>query len=268
MKRRDFITDFSTGSTGRGILLSALAIAALIAFSAPVFSQIPPAGTVISSRSSASYDDNGNHLTILSNEIAISVLQMFGPLLTPDGTAVSPAAERAAFSGGTVYFPFTLTNTGNTEDTFSLTAMTVAPSDFVPYATAVYLDGNGDGVVDPGEQLITEAGPLGLGEMVDLVLSVTLPDGLAGGETAHIDLEARSLGDTSQVDRGNVVRVTALYEARVELILESDVSSVMPGGLVRYTMLFANTGDRSATDVIISDLIDTLGLTDGTEYLP
>jgi uncharacterized repeat protein (TIGR01451 family) len=268
VKRRNFITDFSTGSTGRGILLSALAIAALVAFSAPAFSQIPPAGTVISSRSSASYLDNGSQLTILSNETTFSVLPMFGPLLTPDGTASAPAAMRTAFSGETVYFPFTLTNTGNVDDTFSLTAVTVAPSDFVPSATAVYLDGNGDGDVDPGEQLITEAGPLGLGETVELVMSATLPDGLAGGETAHIDLEARSLGDTSQVDRGNVVRVTALYEARVELTLESDISSVMPGGLVRYTMLFANTGERTATDVIISDLIDTLGLTDGTEYLP
>ena len=267
MTRRNYITDFSTGSTGRGLLLSALAIVALIAFSAPAFSQIPPAGTVISSRSSASYIDNGNQLTILSNETAFSVLPMFGPLLTPDGTASAPAALRTAFSDETVYFPFTLTNTGNSDDTFSLTAVMIVPSDFVPSATAVYLDGNGDGDVDPGEQLITEAGPLAFGETVQLVMSVTLPSGLTGGETAHIDLEARSLGDTSQVDRGNVVRITARDEARVELILESDVPSVMPGGFVTYTMMFVNAGERIATDVVITGLVDTLGFIDGTEYL-
>ncbi len=268
MKRRNYITDFSTGSTGRGILLSALVLAAVIALSAPAFSQIPPAGTVISSRSSASFIDNGNQLTILSNEIAFSVLPMLGPLLTPDGTVVAPALTQAAFSGETVYFPFTLANTGNGEDTFRLTTVLTAPSDFVPSATAVYLDGNGDGDVDPGEQLITEAGPLAIGESVQLIMSATLPPGLTGGETAHIDLEARSLGDTSRVDRGNIVRVTARDEARVELTLESDVSSVMPGGLVTYTMLYVNAGERTAIDVVITDLVDTLGFIDGTQYLP
>ncbi len=267
MKRRNYITDFSTGSTGRGILLCALVLAAIFALSSPAFSQIPPAGTVISSRSSASYVDNGNQLTILSNETAFSVLPMFGPLLTPDGTSAAPAATRTAFSGETVYYPFTLTNTGNADDTFGLATVLAAPSDFVPSATAVYLDGNGDGDVDPGEQEITEAGPLAFGETVQLVMSATLPSGLTGGEIAHMDLEARSLGDTSQVDRGNVVRVTARDEARVELALESDVSSVMPGGFVTYTMRYVNTGERTATGVSITSMIDTLGFIDGTEYL-
>jgi len=192
---------------------------------------------------------------------------MFGPLLTPDGTSAAPAATQAAFSGETVYFPYTLANTGNGDDTFSLTTVLTAPSDFIPSATAVYLDGNGDGDVDPGEQLITEAGPLAIGESVQLVMSATLPSGLTGGETAHLDLEARSLGDTSLVDRGNVVRVMARDEARVELTLESDVSSVMPGGFVTYTMRYVNAGERTADDVAITGMIDTLGFIDGTEYL-
>ncbi len=267
MTRPNHITHFSTGSTGRGILLSALVLAAFFAFSAPAFAQIPPAGTVISSRSSASYIDNGNQLTILSNEIAFSVMPMFGPLLTPDGTVAVPASTQTAFSGETVYYPYTLTNTGNGDDTFSLTPVLTAPSDFVPAATAVYLDGNGDGDVDPGEPEITEAGPLAFGETVQLVMSATLPSGLAGGEMAHFDLEARSLSDTSLVDRDNVVRITARNEARVDLTLESDVSSVMPGGLVTYTTRFVNTGERTATDITITDLVDTLGFIDGTQYL-
>ena len=247
--------------------MCALALAAILALSSSAFSQIPPAGTEISSRSSASYIDNGNQLTIRSNEAVFSVLPMFGPLLTPDGTTAVPASTQTAFSGETVYFQYSLSNTGNSDDTFSLTTMLAAPSDFVPSATAVYLDGNGDGDVDPGEDPITEAGPLAIGETVQLVMSVTLPSGLTGGELAHIDLEARSLGDTSLVDRENVVRVTARNEARVELTLESDVSSVMPGGLVTYTMRYVNAGERTATGVAITSLIDTLGLIDGTEYV-
>ena len=267
MKRRNRISDFRYGSTGRGMLLSALALAAFFAFSAPAFSQAPPAGTVITSRSSASYVDNGNQLTILSNETAFSVLPFFGPVLTPDGTATAPAAARAAFSGETVYFPFAVSNGGNADDTFRLTPVLAAPSDFVPSATAVYLDGNGDGDVDPGEQRVTEAGPLAAGGTLHLVMSATLPSGLTGGESAHIDLVARSLGDTSLVDRGNVVRLTARDEARVELTLESDVSSVMPGGMVTWTARFVNAGERTATDVAIACMIDTLGLIDGTEYV-
>jgi uncharacterized repeat protein (TIGR01451 family) len=267
VKRRNRISDFRSGSTGRRIHLPVLALAAFFGFAAPAFSQVPPAGTIITSRSSASYIDNGNQLTILSNETAFSVLPLFGPLLTPDGTAAAPAAVRTAFSGETVYFPFTLSNDGNADDTFLLTPVLAAPSDFVPSATAVYIDGNGDGDVDPGEQLITEAGPIALGESVALVMSATLPSGLTGGETAHIDLVASSLGDTSQVDRGNVIRVTARDEAKVELTLESDVTSVMPGGPMTWTVRFVNAGERTATEVAIVCMIDTLGLIDGTEYV-
>ena len=184
----------------------------------------------ISGRSTATYELGGNLVTAQSNEVIIGILPVYGPILLPDGTVLLPAAQISAFSEETVTFPFTLANAGNADDNFELTPVVVNPSGFVPQNTVVYLDIDGDGLIDPGENAVTSVGPLGPGASVALILSVTLPAGLSGGETAHLDLRASSLADPAAVDAGNVVRITARDEARLSLEVESDRSGVMPGG--------------------------------------
>ncbi|MDD3641995.1 MAG: OmpA family protein, partial [Candidatus Krumholzibacteria bacterium] len=251
---------------GRGVFAFFPALLLLAALSCGAAAQTPPAGMVISSTSVASYDIGEGRCSVNSNTIRFSVLPVYGPLVLPDGTVDAPAAARAAFSGEAVYFGYALTNTGNAPDTFALRALTVAPSQFVP-ASTVYLDEDGDGEVDPGERAITGAGPVGQGETVRLVLAAVLPEGLLGGETAHLDLEARSTGDTSLVDRGNIVRVVARSAARVDLTLSADVPEVRPGGEIAWTILYENTGELTATDVVVTDYIDFDGMMDGTEFI-
>ena len=251
-----------------GIILFVCLFFRIALLPSPSLAQIPPAGQVISSRSSAGYDDNGNFLTISSNEVTLRVLPVFSPLLVPDGTSASPAGILRAFSGERVTFPYRITNTGNADDTFDLGIFTRAPSDFVASSTTVYLDEDGDSFIDPGEQQITSVGPLASNEFASLIIEAELPSGLTGGEISHIDLTARSAGDTSAYDEGNVFRIVARDEARVQLVLESDVTSVMPGGAVTYTMRFSNAGERAATDVIVANYIDYNGILTGTELVP
>ena len=101
-----------------------------------------------------------------------------------------------------------------------------------------------------------------------LVVEATLPGGLAGGETANINLIARSHADTSSCDRNNVVRIVARAEAQVALALEADKTSVLPGDTIGLTLHFANTGERPATAIAISSFIDMNGTGEGTDYLP
>ncbi len=265
-KKRSYNSAFSRRSL-KGWLLRASLVLFPVIFASPAGAAIPPAGITIIGRSTATYELAGNLVTAQSNEVIIGILPVYGPVLLPDGTAMVPAAERAAFSEETVTFPFTLANAGNADDNFELIISVVNPSGFVPEGAAVYLDIDADGFVDPGENIVTTVGPLVPGASVSLVLSVSLPEGLAGGETAHLDLQARSLAVPSLADEGNIVRITARDEARVSLRIESDRSGVLPGGTVVYTVRFANLGERAATDVVVTDFIDYAGMSEGTVYV-
>lgn len=246
-------------------LLSFLLVFSLLA--SPAAGAIPPAGQVISSRSTATYDENGTERNVFSNQVLVTVLPVYGPLLVPSGTTDDPAGIRRAFSGETVSFPFRLGNSGNETDSYELGIVPVSPSDFVAASAQVYLDADRDSLLDPGETVVTAAGPLAPGEDVALLLVAELPLGLAGGEAAHIDLTARSTADTSAVDRGNVVRIIAREEARVTILLSSDVTAVLPGEEIGFSIDFVNIGERAAENIVITDYIDFNGICTGTELI-
>ncbi|MBU8921695.1 MAG: OmpA family protein [Bacteroidales bacterium] len=253
--------------SGMGAILMLLLVLIPVFSVAPAYAQSTPAGTSITARSMVSYETSGNHYIAYSNEVSTGVIPVFGPILLPDGTALAPAAEETAFSGETVTFPFTLGNTGNAGDIFALTIDIISPSGFIPENVMVYLDVDSDGEIDIGENVVTEVGPLEIAETVSLILSAGLPPGLTGGETAHLDLTARSAGDTSLVDRDNVVRIVTRDEARVSLQIESDRPDVPPGEIVTWTLNFENAGERAASDIVITDFIDYTGMGQGTEYV-
>jgi uncharacterized repeat protein (TIGR01451 family) len=229
---------------------------------------IPPAGQSITSRSLAYYDRSGSRWSAYSNEITVSVLALYGPVVEPNGTVSAPGAVVRAFAGETATFAFSLRNTGNAEDAFTLTLAYPAPSDFVPAQSRIYLDIDGDSLVDPGEPAVTDVGSLASGEEVRLVVQAVLPAGLMGGESAHVNLVARSQADTSAWDRDNVVRITARDEAAVSLALAADRSAALPGDTIAFTLQFANTGERAASGVVPSAPIDLAGSSEGADFVP
>jgi trimeric autotransporter adhesin len=91
-----------------------LALIALICGIGIAFAVAPPAGSVIGNQATASYTDStGAPRTTTSNLVQTTVAQVNAFTLTQDQTkSVAP--------GGTVYFPHTITNTGNGPDTYSL----------------------------------------------------------------------------------------------------------------------------------------------------
>lgn len=234
----------------------------------PPQGEMPPAGEIISSQSIATYHENGRDLSVVSNDVTIQVSPVIGMTLLPDGTTDMPGAVQRAFSGETVTFPFRLMNTGNIEDSYVLQPVSVTPSSFVPASVLIYSDVDGDSLIDPGEGVVSEIGPLGIGESASLILEAALPAGLTGGEIAHIDLVARSRVDSTVVDEGNVVRIVAREEARIELSLVPDVTVVLPGEDVVYTITFSNAGERDAVDVTVTDPVDRDGLCVGSVYVP
>jgi len=267
VRRLERITKRFFRLAGRPGLVSVWLFVRILLLPSPAVAQMPAAGQVITSQSTAFFEQDGMQLSVSSNAVTLQVLPLFGPMLTPDGTTNAPASIASAFSGERVLFPYRLENTGNDDDEFRLAVSYPSPSDFVPSFHEVYIDMDGDSLVDPGEPSVSSVGPLAPGESADLILAADLPDGLTGGETAHLDLTARSAGDTSLVDGGNVVRIVAREEARVELSKSSSAASVLPGETVAFTIAFANRGERAASDVVLSDAIDWGGNTDGALFV-
>src|SRR5260221_13935897 len=71
-----------------------------------------PGGTIISNQASASYSDGTNTYNTVSNTVTVTVSNVSGLALTPDG-----ASNPTVVAGQTaVLFNFTVTNTGNFTD--------------------------------------------------------------------------------------------------------------------------------------------------------
>ena len=120
-------------------LLAALLLAGLMSQGALA---APAVGTVIGNSTSITYTDASLvPRTVTSNTVNTTVQQVASLTLTATQTKiVSP--------GGTVYFPHTLTNTGNGPDTFNLTAVDANTGNITFTGLVMYIDANGDGVPD------------------------------------------------------------------------------------------------------------------------
>jgi hypothetical protein len=115
-----------------GAGVCAAALLAPMVISAP-----PPANAVIGNQAGATYTDaSGKAQTALSNLVVTTVAQVAGLTLTPDNTKYVAA-------GNTAYMSHTLTNTGNSLDSFKVT---VASATSKLSGIAVYPDANGTGV--------------------------------------------------------------------------------------------------------------------------
>ncbi|MDH5264433.1 MAG: hypothetical protein OEX21_06770, partial [Betaproteobacteria bacterium] len=98
--------------------LALLAAGVLVASAPGSARAAPAAGTVIGNQATAEYRDAANTLrTATSNLVQTTVSQVKSFTLTASGS-------RTAAAGQTVYYPHTITNTGNGTDTYALNAPT------------------------------------------------------------------------------------------------------------------------------------------------
>ena len=115
------------------------------------------AGTVIGNQATATYqDESSNSYTSTSNLVTTTVQPVYSLTVTPDGVDQGVAQSQNATPGAIVYFPYTLTNTGNSAGTFNLTTALGAANGFNPVAGSVkvYWDKDGDGTVSVGDTLL------------------------------------------------------------------------------------------------------------------
>lgn len=222
------------------------------------------AGTVITNRAEASYqDDTGATFTAVSPTITVTVVAVAAVVVTPDETAPSNTVA----PNQQVTRLFRVCNAGNNPDTFMLTrAGITAPAAL----TALYFDNDASGTLTVGDVLInlneTASPQLAPGACVGVLAMIETND-VAAQSTIAISITARSNSVNAVPGRGeddgriiNGVgqgpRLTdpsnpSLPPSKTVNGLSQWLTSM--GGQFTYTISFRNSGDTAAGNVVVRD---------------
>lgn len=240
----------------------------MLVCSIPAFAAGTPAGTQIKNQATAQYKDANNVTqTSTSNEVVTIVRSIYGLTVTPDGTTSTPTAQTAT-PGTTVYFSYVLTNTGNDQDSFTLTSPTDASNTFTAGTIQIYRDSDGNGLVDTGDPVVTSVGPVPADGIVNLILAYTVPSGATAAQFALVNLAAISVGDNSKADNNNWSKTTVVNDAVLTASKSaSSAGLIYPGSTITYSIIGSNTGTRATTALAFTDTIDLTGTgtTTGTQ---
>ena len=225
----------------------AIVIAGVIALISPAMSfAAPAAGTVIGNQATATYNDSGGTArTTTSNLVQTTVTQVKTFTLTANGS-------RTAAPGQTVYYPHTITNTGNGTDTYTLNAPLSTSFGAGPHtALAYYIDANGDGVPDNSTP-VTATGPIAAGGTFRFVVAGTVPAGATSGNTAQITVSVSDTNPTTSTNTDTTTVANSVISVTKAMSLTSGPS---PQGPITITLSYFNTGSAAATNVQLTDTL-------------
>lgn len=237
-----------------GVASAALAVAlSTLLLPASPAAAAPAAGTVIGNQASATYTDgSGTSRTTTSNLVQTTVSQVRSFTLTANGS-------RTAAPGQTVYYPHVITNTGNGNDTYTLSVPATA-GDFTHAAPTYYADANGDGVPD-NAVAITSSGSVAAGAQFRFVVAAAVPGSAALGATGTLTVTAADTGSNtaSNTDTTTVAASAVTVTKSMSVTAGPSPSS----GSIVVTLAYINAGTAAASSLVLTDT-----LPDGMTYVP
>lgn len=270
-------------------LLASAAVVALLALPMQAQAAGTIAGSTISNTATATYDDGSGPTSVNSNQVDLLVDELLDVTVASDDPAdvvTTPGATGQLLT-------YTVTNTGNGNESFTLsTVNTVGGDDYNPNVTQIYLD-NGDGVFDAATDTLYVPGTNdpNLAPDTDITVFVlsSTPTGLADGDRGIVQLVAEantgtgapgtSFTGAGQGGGDAVVGTTGadgsdegayvVSTATVSLVKSATVADpfggteAVPGSIITYTITATVTGSGSVNGVTISDNIPA-----DTTYVP
>jgi uncharacterized repeat protein (TIGR01451 family) len=254
----------------------------LLMMAAPAFAAGTIAGTDIDNVASATYDTPSGPVTIQSNMVRIKVDELLDVTVVttdPGDIATTPGAT------GNVQ-TFRVTNSGNGEEAFRLTANTaVGGDDFDPALTQIVLDTNNNGIYDPGVDTVYVAGSndpvLQPDQSITAFVITSTPIAITNGNRGTTNLMAVAVtgsgapGTTfAGVGQGGgnaVVGNTgadadangflAVQAAAISLLKSATIvdpfggNRPVPGAVITYSIVATISGAGSLANVVITDPI-------------
>lgn len=246
------------------------------------------AGTDIENIASATYDTPSGPITIQSNTVIIKVDE----LLDVTVASTDPGNVITAPGATTNVLTYQVTNTGNGDEAFTLTANVAnGGDDFDPTLTQIILDSNTNGVYDPGVDTVYVAGTndpvIAPDQSVRVFVITGTPVSVVDGNRADVSLTAlantgsgapgTSFAGAGQGGGDAVVGATgadgidngflAVQAALVSLVKSATIvdpfggNRPVPGAIITYSIAANVTGTGSLTNLVITDPIPV-----GTTY--
>ncbi|MGB1309676.1 MAG: hypothetical protein ACPG47_00625 [Leucothrix sp.] len=228
----------------------------LVLISSSVSAEAPAVGTVIKNQATATYkDSSGVEQTTTSNLVETVVQQVGAFLLEQD-------QSRYGIAGQVASFPHVLTNTGNGDDSFALTAVDILTTDDFNFTDIkIYPDTNQDGVAD-SNIAITSTGTLSADEAFYFVVSATVPASATNNQVGNLTVQGTSA--FSSVIKTNIDTVTVSDKAVIRVTKSISSNSGQAGsGPYTVTLTYSNPSTVDATDVTLIDALPS-----GMTYVP
>lgn len=274
---------YSRGGVRQGILY------VLVLLAGPVLAAGTPAGTVIDNVSELTFEVNGTTTTLSSNVASITVVERIDVVITQSGQLLVTAGEVDSS------LLFTVTNTGNGSETFTLAIdSTLAADDFdpIPAVPAIYFDTDGSGDFNAGDIAYTPGSNdpvLAADASVDILLLNEIPGTVLDGQLGRSELTASAAtgvgnpgdGFLGQGD-GGVDAVLGTSGGQAAQFGEYLVSAIqiniaksvvindqfgnqdpIPGATLTYTVTVEVTSAGTAANATFNDVIPA-----GTTYVP
>jgi len=228
-----------------------LVVGALVALAPVPARAAPAAGTVIGNQASATYlDASLTPRTATSNLVQTTVSQVKSFTLTAPGF-------RSASAGQTVYYPHTITNTGNGTDTFALNTPIATGGAFTHTGAVYYIDSDGNGVPDNFTPIVT-TGPIAAAGIFRFVLAGTVPGSASDTQTGTI---TASVTDTNPLPAGPTtltnLDTTTVSNSAINVTKSLSITSGPSpnAGPITVTLSYTNSGSAAAANLLLRDFI-------------
>ena len=262
----------------RSALWRLVALLALTcAFVASALAQQTAGGTQITNTATATYEDSGgNGYSTTSLPVVVTVANVAGLAITPDGGAGSVVAGNTNAS-----VAFTVTNTGNFADTVRFEAMgaslTVGGAITLANVTQAFVDADGNGSFNGADvniltnPLFATSASVPANGSITVVVKYSVPasatgnitiqlgdtPGAGNGDNAVADLSAAEVrNSTAGVNgrsegRGNYT-ITVQTDAQLQTTLTTSTPGpIAPGSDITYLLHTCNTGTQTANSATI-----------------
>ena len=240
------------------------------------YAQQTPGGSVISNQASATYGDgSGNSYSTVSNTVTVTVANVAGLTITPDGGSNPTVVP----SQTNVPFVFTVTNTGNFSDQvhFLANGASVQITSGSATVASAYVDMNGNGTFDAGTDVDINDGTADLVSFAQnqsrtVIVNINVDPGAASGRvinvrlgdaddafpfdnepvdatTAHeVRTESNSAVNGRREARGDI-NATVVNDVQLVTTLTAPAGPIALGGDINYSVQVTNQGARPATGI-------------------
>ncbi|WP_425146367.1 DUF11 domain-containing protein [Deinococcus sp.] len=218
-----------------------------------------PAGTLITNQAAVSADPvqpGQPPIVALSNVVSASVSPVCSVSVTPDGTPDAPGQSAVILPQESATFTYRLTNTGNTDNSYSLRALVEAASAFTPGSLNIFLDANGNGLLD-GTEAAAPLSTLKLAPDAAATLFLSASSGPSDRGNAFVNLSAACPGGAPD-DSNNVSQLQVGQPPVVTLAKTFTPALVKPGDIATVRIVAKNSGQGASRTLVLGDVLNAL----------